>query len=202
MRAVLQKKPFALPEFYQKVLFLKLNLRTKKSQNKNENMNKESDWYKDFKAETEKQVTAFKSKRDFHFFRIDRLQHIAKKTDELAELCPQCKDNKQLLTDLSKELSIIVNSTGKKRREYEQAVDGIIKHLRTDHQLVPAKYYQYTYSWIGFITGLVCGLITAIFIERNYLKFIILASIAIGIIAGNITGSRKDAKLRKQNKQF
>lgn len=165
-------------------------------------MSKESDWYKEFKAETETQVVAFKAKRDFHFFRIDRLQHIAKKTDELAELCPQCQDNKKLLNNLSKELSKIVNTTGKKRREYEQTVDSIIKHLRTDHQLVPAKYYQYTYSWIGFVIGLVTGLIAAIFIERNYIKFVVLASIAVGIIAGNITGSRKDAAIRKQNRQF
>ncbi len=137
-------------------------------------------------------------KRDYKFFKIDRLERINERIDIFSDNCEQCKNFKPELEDIVNKLPEYINGTPGMRAEYEKRNDKIVKHLKNVHGLVPEQYFSSIYSFIGFISGMILFGMIAYFINPAFLKWGILAGFTLGIITGRIIGTGKD-KFKKKN---
>ena len=154
-------------------------------------------WSKKLNNEIESQKNDI-FKRDYKFFKIDRLERINERIDVFSDNCEECKNFKYELEDIVAKLPEYINGSPGKRAEYEKRNDKIVKHLKQKHDLVPEQYYSSLYSFVGFTAGaLLLGGI-AYLINPGTVKWGLLAGFTAGLIAGRIFGYRKD-KTKKMN---
>jgi len=137
-------------------------------------------------------------KRDYKFFKIDRLERINERIDVFSDDCAECRNFKHDLEDIVSKLPEYVNGSPGKRAEYEKRSDKIVTHLKKVHGLVPENYYSSNYSFAGIIFGTLFFAGAAYLFYPGFLKWGALAGFTIGLITGRILGSTKD-KSKKMN---
>ncbi len=137
-------------------------------------------------------------KRDYKFFKIDRLEKINERIDVFSDNCDYCQNSKSELEDIVKKLPEYINGSPGMRSEYEKRTEKIVKHLKQKHGLVPDRYYSSLYSFLGLLFGSATGLIV-FFIEPGFLKWGIFAGFTAGLIVGRIYGHKKDKIKKTEN---
>ncbi len=138
-------------------------------------------------------------KRDFKFFKIDRLVRIAEHVDVFSETCDECKTHKEEIEQITEKLSEFLNGTPRQRGEYEKRSEVLVKHLKEKHNLVQAEYFSAVYALAGFASGLILGGGIFYLIHPDFFKMGLLGGFTIGIISGRIIGKRKDKQKKKEN---
>ncbi|MCF6366058.1 MAG: hypothetical protein L3J35_07635 [Bacteroidales bacterium] len=156
-------------------------------------------WSKKIKTEIDSQIDDI-FKRDYKFYKIDRLERIAEKIDAFSDNCSECESLKNEVEDIVANLTKSLKSGSPKlRSEYEKRNEKIVNHLKKVHNLSYKEYYASSYSFIGFATGTI--LFTAIFwfINSNFLLPASLFGFTFGIIIGRIIGKKKDREQEQNN---
>ena len=109
----------------------------------------------------------------------------------------------------AKGLEGMIRSPGGGGTEFETFHDAIYQHLRKDHNLTPRSYFIALYSFIGMIAGLIIGGLMGVAADfaldtekGQWLKNGLLLGWFLGLVAGQITGKRKDNRIKKLGKQF
>ncbi len=138
-------------------------------------------------------------KRDFRFFKIDRLERINERIDVFSDNCEDCRNFKPELEDIVNKLPEYINGSPGKRAEYEKRTDKIVKHLKQKHGLVPEQYFSSLYSFYGLLLGTAVIGVLAYFIEPGFLKWGLLSGFTIGLIIGRIYGHQKDKIKKTEN---
>lgn len=154
-------------------------------------MNKLKIWSQGIKRTINKQKENI-YKRDFKFFKIDRLEKIAERIDEYSDNCEECENLKKEVEHISNKLSEYINGSLQERSEYEKRSEIIVKHLKDKHGLISPGYYSAVYSLAGFSAGISVFTGIAYLINPVFWKFGLLIGFTLGIIAGRIYGNKKD----------
>ena len=137
-------------------------------------------------------------KRDYKFFKIDRLEKIAERIDEFSEKCEVCQSLKPELENISEHVAQLINGSPKERSQYEKRNEILVKHLKEAHGLIHREYYASVYSLAGFAGGSVLFGGIAFLIDIRYFIFGLLLGFSIGIISGRIYGRRKDKEKERE----
>ncbi|NPA67242.1 MAG: hypothetical protein GXO50_01385 [Chlorobi bacterium] len=131
-------------------------------------------------------------KRDYAFFKIDRLERINERIDVFSDNCKTCENFKPELEHIVDKLPEYINGSPRMRAEYEKRSDKVVKHLKKEHGLVSEQYYSSLYSFIGIISGTALFAAISVLIQPGFLKWGALAGFTVGLIAGKIFGHKKD----------
>lgn len=138
-------------------------------------------------------------KRDYKFYKIDRLERIAEHIDNFSQNCEECKAFKPEVEDIAERLSEYLQGIPQLRSEYEKRNEEIVKHLQKKHNLAYKEYYASSYSFIGFMAGSIFFGGIMWFINPNFIVPTLLMGFAVGIIIGRVLGKKKDKENEQNN---
>lgn len=131
-------------------------------------------------------------KRDYKFFKIDRLERIAERIDTYSADCEICESFKKEVEDLSKTASQHINGSPRDRSRFEKRNEIIVKHLKEEHGLVHRDYYASVYAFAGLASGLIVFGAITFFIDLRYFIFSMLIGFTLGLMIGRVIGRKKD----------
>ncbi len=160
-----------------------------------------AEWYTNYKETLEKSKHEI-SKADFRFYNISRLLLIAQKTLENRKQCKQCDSHLILLESHAQNLKQYIQTTNKKRKDFDIQLNRIIKHLRKEHGITFAFYYTSLFTFLGLLTGIVTGTIVLLTLSTALKEIFFLIFVVSGLAIGRIFGYFKDKKAHKNNKQI
>ena len=161
----------------------------------------EDTWIDAIAKKIDAQVQEYISVRDYRFYQIEKLKRIAALLDKQTS-CLDCKYGKTELEAIVDDLDRLINKSGVNRSEYEKRVEKLIKHLRDAHQVYQAHHFTYTYSAIYTLVGVVFGLLLTYGMFYSFNPTIFFLCSGVGMIVGNILGSKKDKACRRKGKQI
>ncbi len=154
----------------------------------------ESLWYKKIEKtiiEEDKKL----HKNDFKFYQVESFLRIAKKVDQFAPECKTCSNYKIDSEELTENLFDYLKGDVNSRRNYENKLDVMNKHLRKEHSIYPKQYFISLYSFFGLVSGLLLGALIAFATIPGFLKQSLLFGFVVGLFVGRIWGKIKDKKL-------
>ena len=131
-------------------------------------------------------------KRDYKFFKIDRLERIAERIDDYSDNCDVCQSLKPEVEDISEHVADLINGSPGGRSKFEKRNEVIIRHLKDVHGLIHRDYYTSVFSLAGFAGGSLLFGGIAFLIDIRYFIFGLLLGFTIGIIIGRVYGRKKD----------
>jgi hypothetical protein len=141
-------------------------------------------------------------KKDYKFYKIDRLERVAEVIDNLSDNCQVCESFKTEIKTIAETLPELLNGTVNKRAEYEKRNEIIINHLKQNHRFSYKDYFTSFFSFIGFTVGAAIFGSLMWFINKEYLFFGLFVGFAIGLIFGRIVGRKKDKLQEKRQLIF
>ncbi|MDM8161717.1 hypothetical protein QUH73_18010 [Labilibaculum sp. K2S] len=161
----------------------------------------DENWVSKISNEIDEQIDLYISVRDYRFYQIEKLKRIAKHLNN-DESCLECKYARKELETIVLELDRLINKSGVNRSEYEKKVEIFLMHLKDKHKVFQAYHFTYTYSAIYTLLGAGFGLLLSygIFYSFNPSVFFLISG--IGMLVGNVLGSRKDKVLFREGKQI
>jgi len=148
-------------------------------------------WSKKIQNEIDDQIDDI-YKRDYKFYKIDRLERMAVRIDEFSDTCSECKALKNEVEDITSKLSKYLQGIPELRSEYEKRNEKIVTHLQKAHGLAYKEYYISSYSFIGFASGSAFFGGIMWFINPNFIIPSLLMRFTVGLIIGRIIGKKKD----------
>jgi len=182
-------------------------------------MEKLNVWAEQIKRNIEEQRSEI-YKRDYGFYKLDRLERIAFHIDTFSDSCEHCRKLKPEIEELSKSISERINGTPKERASYEKQNENFISHLKSVHRLQADTWNSSLFTFVGFFGGFLLSIViiflfvpefsfgnilqilgdtSGAYPESATVKFVFLVIFIPSIIAGRIYGSRKDRFNRKNN---
>lgn len=161
----------------------------------------ENSWVEDISEKIDQQVQEYISVKDYRFYQIGKLKRIAKLLDRQGS-CLDCKYAKAELEKIVEELDRLINKSGVNRSEYEKRVDKLLLHLRKQHGVYQVHHFTYTYSAIYALVGIVFGLLLTYGLFYSFNPTIFFLCAGLGMIIGNILGSRRDRDCKRKGKQL
>ena len=138
-------------------------------------------------------------KKDFRFFQIDILLELARRTQVLSHKCDKCKQNKQIIENLSLSAADKID-TIKGRNEITKQIDAIIKHLKKDHKIYIKNYFIATYTFWGILLGGILGYLTSLLFSQLTPITGIMIGFIIGLVVGRILGNYFEKKAHKEQR--
>lgn len=156
-------------------------------------------WYPGFEKKVVDQLKGSNVK-DLRFFRIEEYLRNAERTDAHASGCRDCYSFRKEIDELSDDVAKAVQHPGSERRKLDSLQSRLSDHMRKSHGFYPVSYHTYLQSvyWtVGFMA--LAFLLTLIFPAVE--KFVFYSpAFAVGVITGQVIGSKKDRKVRESNK--
>jgi hypothetical protein len=144
--------------------------------------------------ETSGKIGAYQSslsKKEQKKYQLDLLQRVTRRVAGFYEACGECQLFQQEITAYVNELGNMVHlADNTRRKQYGKRLKQIVKHLQSQHKLVPKGYYVGIWTSIGTGIGVVLG---AVFEGIG-------AGIPIGIAIGVGIGMMLDAKAKKEDR--
>ena len=163
----------------------------------------QNSWLDNINTNIDNQIDNHISVKDYRFYQIEKLKRIAALLDKDKNInCLDCKHGKIELEKIVDELDRLINKSGVNRREYEKRVEKLIKHLKDEHQIYQAHHFTYTYSGIYTLVGVVFGLLLSYGIFYAFNPRIFFMCAGVGMVAGNVLGSKKDKHQARTGKQL
>lgn len=146
-----------------------------------------------------KESLAGTREKDLRFFRIEELQRNISRVAGYSHQCAGCTHLKPEIAVALKHVNEAVNVPGQYRRELDRVISRLARHMMTNHAFYPPFHFNYLYSFYGIVAGSLAGLLIAVLLPGKPWE-IGAAGFVFGLIAGQITGGRKDRKVRSENK--
>ena len=137
--------------------------------------------------------------KDKRFFRIDEFKRNVKRVDEFAKNCPDCNKLKIDIEESVQKIKEAVEVPGNSRRQLDRLITRLSKHMQKEHGFFPPYYYTYLYSFFGILAGLAVGFLLFKIIPE-YKEVLLAGAISVFIISAHFTGTRKDNKIRRENR--
>ncbi len=168
----------------------------------------ESPWFEDL----EKMIlerTGEMNNREMRYFQVKRLLNMARKADIFYPDCEVCRKFRDELPELGSKLPEYFDGPPADRIRYERAGDEMLRHFRNHHRVYVKRYFTAMYSVLGMLAGIGGGILFAYayaFVaggvpEHLYRNGLLLGWLA-GLVAGQLTGSRKDRIVEKDGRQI
>jgi VIT1/CCC1 family predicted Fe2+/Mn2+ transporter len=92
-----------------------------------------------------------------------------------------------------------VNVPGPYRRDLDRLTVRIGKHMMKNHHIFPPWDFNYLYSFYGILAGSLLGLLLVFLFPGETWEFIAAGFVA-GLVAGQLSGSKKDREVRNSNR--
>ncbi len=137
--------------------------------------------------------------KDLRFFRVDEFKRNVERVDVFSNSCPFCHKHKIDIAEAVENINEAVEVPGKSRREFDRLISRLARHMQKEHGFYAPYYFSYLYAFIGILSGVIIGYVLFRIFPASG-ELLLLVSIMVGIIASYITGTRKDNKVRKENK--
>lgn len=161
----------------------------------------DENWIEKISQNIDEQIDLYISVKDYRFYQIEKLKRIAKLL-QAQKNCLDCKYLKKELETIVNDLDRLINKSGVNRREYEKRVEDLIKHLKDEHKVYQAHHFTYTYSAIFTLIGACFGILLSFGIFYSFHPTTFFMAAGVGMISGNILGSRKDKFCLRNGKQI
>lgn len=164
-------------------------------------MSKHTSWLGTFNEHLSRENEKI-SPRDARFFHVERFSRIAEIVNQQSGSCQSCSDLGYQLLEMSEKLGDMINGSGRDLRQYENLLESSASHLRDAHGYYPPFYFNYLYNFYGFAAGLAVGIsLFFLFPDWNAYQVLLLPP-AIGFLAGQLAGRKKDNRLRQHGKKL
>jgi hypothetical protein len=140
-------------------------------------MHVRSKWYDDIDSHV-KHLKNSLSEKDYKKYRLNLLNGLAQRVDELSPVCKRCYFFKQAISTLEQNVSNLILSTDKDGiKTHLMTITMVISHLKKQHKLVEEGHYTNLWFPVGSVIGVVFG----IFMPHIGLGILIGAVIGIGV---------------------
>jgi len=147
-------------------------------------------WYE----EITKKLDPYKdslSKKEQKKFQLDLLTRVARRVAEFNEECGECQLFQQEITVYVNELGNMIHlADNARRKKYAKRLKQTVRHLKSEHKLVPKGHYVGIWTSIG--TGI--GVAIGAGMDR------VGAGIPSGIGIGGGVGMALDAKAKREDR--
>jgi len=147
-------------------------------------------WYE----EITKKLDPYKdslSKKEQKKFQLDLLTRVARRVAEFNEECGECQLFQQEITVYVNELGNMIHlADNARRKKYAKRLKQTVRHLKSEHKLVPKGHY--VGIWISIGTGI--GVAIGAGMDN------VGAGIPIGIGIGVAVGMTLDAKAKREDR--
>ena len=140
------------------------------------------------------------NEKDLRFFRVAEFERMISRTSELSETCIECKEFKTEIETVVSTIGQAIQTPGKLRRNYDRLIDQIARHQRKAHAYFPPYFFTYNYSFWGMLAGSAFGLLSGFVILPETIWYFVLSGFVFGLLAGQLTGNRKDRRIRASGK--
>lgn len=131
------------------------------------------------------------SKKEQKRFQLDLLLRVTRRLAEFYDGCGECQLFQQEITAYVNELGNMVHlADNTRRKQYRKRLKQVVKHLQSQHKLVPKGYYVGIWTSIGAGIGVVLGAVM-----EN-----IGPGMPIGIGVGVAIGMLLDNKAKKEDR--
>jgi hypothetical protein len=161
----------------------------------------EDSWVDHISRKIDEQVQEYISVKDYRFYQIEKLKRIAKLLNKQSS-CLDCKYGRSELEKIVDDLDRLINKSGVNRSEYEKRVEKLLKHLKTQHGVYQVHHFTYTYSAVYALVGIAFGLLLTYGMFYSFNPTIFFLCAGVGMIVGNILGSKKDRECKRNGKQL
>ncbi|PVX51845.1 hypothetical protein C7377_0135 [Balneicella halophila] len=139
------------------------------------------------------------SKREARFRQVDKIPALGAFMKTYESNCSECKLYRKEIERVVENLPKVLKYKGP---ELEREIEAWKEHLKEKHGVFPDLYFNYRYSSYSFFAGLVVGAVLSyLFYDTVLLSSVGLTASAF-LIAGVIYGSRLDAKVKKEGKNY
>jgi len=153
-------------------------------------MESQNRWYE----EITKKLDSYKdslSKKEQKKFQLDLLTRVARRVAEFNEECGECQLFQQEITAYVNELGNMIHlADNARRKKYAKRLKQTVRHLKSEHKLVPKGHY------VGIWTSIGTGIGVAIGAGMDSVG----AGIPIGIGIGVGVGMTLDAKAKREDR--
>ncbi len=147
-------------------------------------------WYK----ETAEKINSYQSslsKKEQKKFQLDLLTRVTRRVAEFNDECGECQLFQQEITTYVNELGNMIHlADNTRRKKYAKRLKQTVRHLKSQHKLVPKGHY------VGIWTSIGTGIGVAIGAGMDNVG----AGIPIGISIGVAVGMMLDAKAKKEDR--
>jgi hypothetical protein len=149
-----------------------------------------SKWYYDIAKQVDQLKNAL-SEKDYRKYRLNLLNGLAQRVDELSPACKHCYFFKQAISTLAQNASNLIPLADKDgMKAHLLTITIIINHLKKQHKLVEESHFTNLLYPLGAAMGAVLG------IFMPHIVIGILAGAVIGIVVGVVL----DNKAKKENR--
>ena len=153
-------------------------------------MNNISNWY-DGIAKQINQLEVTLNEKDYKKYKLKMLLCVAERIAEFSPECGQCQIFQQDISTLTQDVGNIIQVADKdKRKAHLRTINGMIGHLRKQHNLVTNGYYTGIGMIFGSAIGVALGAATGSFGSGT--------PISVGV--GMAIGAALDAKAKKEGR--
>ncbi len=158
-------------------------------------------WYSNYEKDVVHQLEGIK-RRDLRFFRIEELLRMAELADKFASSCRECRSFCHQMEKDKESVGKAIREPGPERRELDRIQSQMSDHMRKSHGFYPPFYFTYLHSFIWTALLGALAYVTSLFFPNSDLWNFIAPAFAAGVIIGQVTGSRKDRRIRDSKKNL
>jgi len=131
------------------------------------------------------------SKKEYKKYKLDLLLRVARRVDDFSAACGECQLFQPEITRLIQDLGNLLQMPDKERRKsHLKTINGIVKHLQKQHQLVTEGQY----IGIGLAIGVGIGTVLGAALDNTGV------GTAIGTVIGLAIGRAMDAKAKREGR--
>ncbi|HEY51807.1 MAG TPA: glycine zipper family protein [Dehalococcoidia bacterium] len=153
-------------------------------------MKANSRWYEETIGKLEPYKSSL-SKREQKKYQLDLLERVSRRVAEFNEECGECQLFQQEITAYVNELGNMVHlSDNTRRKQYRRRLKQTVRHLQSQHKLVPKGHH--VGLWISIGTGI--GVAIGAAMGKTGV------GIPIGIAIGVAIGMMLDARAKKEDR--
>ncbi|MCJ7472916.1 MAG: hypothetical protein MUP02_08930 [Actinobacteria bacterium] len=152
-------------------------------------MQDQNGWFDYISAEIDRQKQKF-SPREYKVYKFDQLIRISKRLNDFFPDCIDCQNMKREMEIIICSLDNLVRSSREEQKNYFNAIDNMVKHLKEKHNLIYEGHNLALWLPLGVGIGLPLGIPMG-----N-----IALGIPIGLAIGVAIGVSLDAKAKREGR--
>ena len=158
-----------------------------------------TDWNQKIVADIKLELGGVNDK-DLRFLRIDEYLRMIKRVDGFAPTCSECNQFRAEIEQQIKIIGTAVKHIGKERRSFDKHLNQLSGHMKKGHGFYPPYHYTYSYTFYYSVVAVGLSFLISLLFPSIDRWFFIVPAFVFGLIAGQLVGGKKDAKVRADNK--